>query len=97
MYAEDTTMSDHDLVTINLGYNFSCHQSSITPEEITHQQVSKEQCLSQFNFSKANFEKLNEEFSNVDWDSLKESKSEEEFVDSFYKILFEVCKQNLPS
>ena len=90
-------MSDHDLVTINLGYNFLCPKPEETcSKDITHQQASEERSLCQFNFSKANFEKLNEEFANVDWNNLTESNSEENFVDAFYNTIFEICKKNVP-
>ena len=88
-------MSDHDLVTINLGYNFSRLESAESScEDNTHQQTEG-RSLSQFNFCKANFEKLNEEFANVDWDNLSEI-NPPEFVDAFYDTIFEVCNRHVP-
>ena len=93
---ENTIMSDHDLVKIDLGYNFLNLQPP-TPEEIKPEyKLIKDQSLSQFNFTNANFEKIDEQLNDIDWDNLKESNSEEGFVDAFYNILFEICKKTVP-
>ena len=92
--AEDTIMSDHDLVTIDLGYNFS---SQAPPEEESIcQRIDEAQSLSHLNFTKANFSLINEELKSIDWNSLHVSNSEEGFVDIFYDTILDICKKHVP-
>ena len=93
---EDTIMSDHKLVTIDLGYNLSNGQLSTSEHHIPEHSCNEDNSLSQFNFNNANFEEINEQLRNIDWDSLKESNSEEGFIDAFYSEIFTACKNNLP-
>ena len=89
-------MSDHELVTIDLGYNL-CEPAEPSPDDsIPEHQATRDRLLSQFNFTNANFEKISKQLNNIDWDNLNGTSSEEDFVDAFYDKIFEICKSNVP-
>ena len=95
---EDTIMSDHKMVKVNLGYDISRGEST-TPEEISNNHQPEETAspsLSQLDLKKADFEKINEQLRNIDWDNLRASNSEEGFVDVFYKEVLQACQDNAP-
>ena len=92
---EDTIMSDHKLITIDLGFNLCSHQSTTKTEQaVPEQQNQDDQSLSQFDFNKANFEEINKQLSSIDWDNLKESNSEADRWVKFWSSWFKICTPN---
>jgi len=92
----DTIMSDHKLITIDLGYNPCLQISNSHIHSDMNQSPCSPESLSQFNFSQANFLQINEELISINWDQLQESNSHEDFVDVFYETVFQVVKRNVP-
>lgn len=95
---DETVMSDHKLVSIDLGYNPClraphCCDDSTDPPQIDG---SDAPVFSQFNFSKADFAQINEDLTNVNWDALNDANPGDEFVDIFYESVFQACTKSVP-
>ena len=88
--ADSTTMSDHDIINA-FSTDFTSRNASInTPDKDNQLNFQK------LNFHKANFSKISQSLGSVDWDSMKQSTSLEEFPLLFNKKVFEICQKYTP-
>jgi len=84
----DTDMSDH-IVDIMLSSNPVC------PETV-HMKTFDANSFRSLDFNKADYEKLNTKLSMVDWTTLRQSCSLEEFPHHFTDTLLQICQSTVP-
>ena len=90
---QPTTLSDHDLVTAILSSDFETSALSRQKSPPLHYY---EDNLNSLNFHKADFNKIDEELQMVDWESLKDSLTQEEFIVKFYQTVLQICSRHAP-
>ena len=86
---EDTSLSDHRLVRMSLDLS-----ESIKPNP-SHD-LSHNEGFASLDFYKADYVNLNQAIAQVDWKSLQDRCSDEEFPILFSKTLFQLCKNHVP-
>ena len=82
---EDTTMSDHKVVSIDLCYDLLDSQSALPSEHSLKNNPTENISFSQLNFTNANFDEINARLKNINWDKLKEENPEKKIVEVFYR------------
>ena len=86
--AEDTMLSDHDLVTVTLGCDFSSSKESSA-------RSVRPFGFSSFNFKQANFPLMNSYLQNVCWDEMF-SEDPDSFPERFELLLLNICHLCVP-
>ena len=88
-----TKLSDHELVSVILSDGFKCQPSTVRPKQnVTTDQNS----FNSLNFTKANYQKIKEELKEINWDTIKERCTSENFPDTFYKQVLSICAKYTP-
>ena len=88
IHSEDTLVSEHDWVTVTLGYDFS-------PSRICHPVRERDFNFSSFDFRRADYERLNAYLHNVDWDNAF-NESPVNFSNVLVATLMQICHLCVP-
>ena len=92
--SEDTIMSDHNCMHVLSSDFVPPSNKSCTLLGINDRDGRPN--FSKLNYQKADFTKINQSLSEVNWDSMKENCSLEEFPLALNKKLFEICAEHTP-
>ena len=85
--AEDTSLSDHKLVSIKATLQNTNQSENTKPKFASH-------TFRNLHLHDAEYDKINNELSDIDWDTLKSCCSPEEFPELFYLTVLQVCENH---
>ena len=87
--AEETTLSDHNIVSIQTTHDLNSRPKNHSPQFAPH-------TFRSLNFQKADFEEINSQLSSIDWDYLKSICPIEDYPELFRLTVLQVCMQHAP-